>query len=298
MSNRKAKCLRWGGVVVLAPLMAAWPALAQSRKPTAEPQQAPATGVSVTSQSQFVQQDPGQAQQQAQGRAQEEQQAQGQQETQGQAQGQVQQQAPSQPQLKQEPPKNDRLFWALPNYLTVENESETPPMTAEQKFKLEAKQSFDPVQFPFIGMLALISQAENSEPTYGQGMAGYGKRYAAAFGDAMIGSFMTAAALPAAFHQDPRYFQLGHGSFLHRAGYAVSRIFVTRADAGGHQFNSSEVAGNLIAAGIANAYHPRDDRSLVNTLSIWGTDTGWDTVTNVAKEFWPDIRRMFGGRKR
>lgn len=270
MRKRKAKCRRWGGMVVLAALMAAGPASTQSQKPTAEPPQAPASSAGVATLPQSAQQDPAQAQQQA----------------------------PGQRQLKLEPPKNDRLFWALPNYLTVENESETPPMTAKEKFRLEAKQSFDPVQFPFIGMLALISQAENSEPAYGQGMAGYGKRYGAALGDAMIGSFMTAAALPAAFHQDPRYFQLGHGRFLHRAGYAVSRIFVTRADAGGHQFNSSELAGNLIAAGIANAYHPREDRSLTNTLSIWGTDTGWDTVTNVAKEFWPDIRRMLGRRRR
>jgi hypothetical protein len=204
-----------------------------------------------------------------------------------------------QPQLKKRPaPKDDRLFWALPNYLTVENEEKTPALTASQKFRLEARQSFDPIQFPFIGFLALISQAEDSEPAFGQGMAGYGKRYAAAFGDATIGSFMTAGLLPAVLRQDPRYFQLGEGNFLHRAGYSLSRTFVTRSDSGRPQFNTSEIGGNLVAAGIANAYHPREDRTLANTLSIWGTDIGWDTVTNVAKEFWPDIRHVLSRGKR
>lgn len=274
MKNRIQATCGWRVGFLLVGVLVAGPALVWGQQPGANTSQASPTAARAGAEKQA---EPGSPQQSA---------------------AQAQQQAPSQPQLKPEPPKNDRLFWALPNYLTVENESDTPPMTAGQKFKLEAKQSFDPVQFPFIGVLALISQAENSEPAYGQGMAGYGRRYGTAFGDAMIGSFMTAAALPAAFHQDPRYFQLGHGGFFHRAGYAVSRIFVTRRDAGGHQFNSSEIAGNLIAAGISNAYHPREDRTLFNTLSIWGTDTGWDTVTNVAKEFWPDIRRMFGRRKR
>jgi hypothetical protein len=48
-----------------------------------------------------------------------------------------------------------------------------------------------------------------------------------------------------------------------------------------------------VAAGISNAYHPAQERTMTNTLSVWGTDTMWDAVSNVAKEFWPDIRRHF-----
>ena len=35
------------------------------------------------------------------------------------------------------------------------------------------------------------------------------------------------------------------------------------------------------------------DRTLKNTASVWGSQVGYDTITVVIKEFWPDIRRKF-----
>jgi hypothetical protein len=73
----------------------------------------------------------------------------------------------------------------------------------------------------------------------------------------------------------------------------VSRIFVTRTDAGRETFNSSEIIGAAISASISTyTYHPRSDRTLTNTASVWGSSVGYDTITIVVKEFWPDIRRM------
>ncbi|HVB58789.1 MAG TPA: hypothetical protein VNE63_20485 [Candidatus Acidoferrales bacterium] len=188
-------------------------------------------------------------------------------------------------------PKNDRLFGVIPNYTTVENEDRFSPLSAKGKFKLAVDSSFDPYTFPFIGFIALVGQAENSEPSYGQGMSGYAKRYGTSYGDAIIGTFMTTSIFPSLLHQDPRYYQLGEGRITHRTYYAVSRIFVTRTDSQHEQFNFSEIGGNAAAAGLSNIYHPAEDRSFANTMSVWGTDIMWDTVANVAKEFWPDIRR-------
>jgi len=108
-------------------------------------------------------------------------------------------------------------------------------------------------------------------------------------------------------HQDPRYFQSGQGSFWHRSGYAVSRIFVTRTDSRTNQFNYSEIVGSALASAISTySYHPHpgyhpmpgvevpyvaSDRTVKNTLSVWGSQVGYDTITLVIKEFWPDIRR-------
>ena len=194
-------------------------------------------------------------------------------------------------------PTNDRIFYTVPNYLTVENANQVPPLSAGRKFKLVAEDSFDFFNYPWYGFLAGLSQAENSEPGFGQGAAGYGKRYAATFADATIENFTTGAVFPALLHQDPRYFQLGKGGFFHRAGYSVSRIFITRADSGRSQFNYSEIAGAAVAAGIANAYHPAEDRNFANTMSIWGTDMGWDAFTFVVKEFWPDLKRKLHREK-
>jgi hypothetical protein len=194
-------------------------------------------------------------------------------------------------------PKNDRIFWTLPNYLTVENAAHVSPLTTGGKFELTAKDSFDPVEIPYISLLAAISQAQNSEPAYGQGAAGYGKRYSTAFADNTIGNFMTEAIFPSMLRQDPRYFQLGKGGFWRRTGYAFSRLVVTRTDSGLSQFNYSEIAGNGIGAGIASSYHPAQDRSFSKTMSIWGTQIMWDGVANEMKEFWPDIHHWFRRNK-
>jgi hypothetical protein len=186
---------------------------------------------------------------------------------------------------------NDRLFYALPNFLTVET-GNVPPLTAGQKFKVVTRSSFDYIQIPWYGFLAGISQAQNSEPGYGQGAEGYGKRFGAAFADGTIENYMTGAILPSLLRQDPRFFQSGKGGFLHRTGYAMSRIIITRGDSGSQQFNFSEVVGSAMSATISTySYHPKADRTVSNTASVWGSQLGYDTITIVIKEFWPDIRR-------
>ena len=190
---------------------------------------------------------------------------------------------------------NDRLFYTLPNFLTLETAKQVPPLTPKQKFAVVARSSFDYVEYPWYGFLAGISQAENSEPGYGQGAAGYGKRYGAAFADGTIENFMTGAVLPSLLREDPRFYQSSPGGFWHRTFYAASRIFVTRTDSGGESFNFSEIAGSAMAAGISTySYHPSGDRTLPNTMSVWGTQVGYDTLTIVVKEFWPDVRRKIG----
>lgn len=203
---------------------------------------------------------------------------------------------------------NDRLFFTLPNFLTLENAKQVPPLTTKQKYAVVTRGSFDYVQYPWYAFLSGISQAEDSEPGYGQGAEGYGKRFGAAFADGTIENYMTGAILPSLLREDPRYFQSGQGSFWHRTWYSMSRNLITRTDSGGQQFNYSEVVGGALAAAISTyTYHPKShlfttttpgvlrytasDRTLSNTAKVWGTQYGYDTMTLVVKEFWPDIRR-------
>jgi hypothetical protein len=193
--------------------------------------------------------------------------------------------------------KDDRVFGVMPNFSTVENQHEFGPISVKGKFKLASQSSFDPYTFAFVGFEALISQAQDSEPAYKQGLIGYAKRYGTSYGDAVIGTFMTTAVAPSLFREDPRYFQLGTGTAFHRAVYSASRILITRKDSGGEQFNYAEITGNLVAAGISNIYHPDQERTLPNTLSVWGTDIMWDAVANELKEFWPDIHHKLSRHK-
>ncbi|MGA7853639.1 MAG: hypothetical protein WCA15_09955 [Candidatus Acidiferrales bacterium] len=190
------------------------------------------------------------------------------------------------------PVSKDRLFYTLPNFLSVENAANIPPMTTGEKFKVIARSSFDPMEFAWYGLVSAVGQAENSESAYGQGWGAYGKRYATNLADGTIEGFMTSAVFPSVLKQDPRYYVLGEGGFWHRTEYALSRLIITRSDSGSAQFNASEVFGSASAAAISTyGYHPENDKTLGNTASVWGTQVAYDGLAYVVKEFWPDIRR-------
>ena len=190
-----------------------------------------------------------------------------------------------------QPRKDDRLFFALPNLLTVENASSLPPLTTKEKFKAEAESVFDPVEIVFVGIQAGIGQADNDNPTYGQGFVGYSKRYGTAYADTVIASFNTAAIWPSLLHQDPRYYQLGKGNPWRRMEYSAMRVVITRSDRTGNaQFNYSEFIGNGLASVLSNAYHP-GPHTIVSTSNVMGTQVLVDVLSNELKEFWPDLRR-------
>jgi hypothetical protein len=185
--------------------------------------------------------------------------------------------------------KDDRMFYVMPNYLTVDGQSQVPPVSWKEKFAMAAKGSFDPYEFTIVGIVAGIRQAENSSPAFGQGMEGYAKRYGAAFADQVDGNIMVGGVYPTILKIDPRYYRLGRGSYAHRFGYAIDRIFVARRDSGTHMFNVPEFAGNATAIAISNVYYPAADRSFSTSLSGWGVQMGIDAFGNELKEFWPDI---------
>ena len=186
---------------------------------------------------------------------------------------------------------NDRIFEVLPNYGTVETSKELPPLTTGQKFRIATASVFDWAAYPFNGALAAIAQAKNDPPSWGQGWGAYGKRYGESFADNSIGTYMTVAVFPSLLHEDPRYYQLGKGSFAHRAYHGINRLFVTRTDSGHDRFNVSESLGNAVAAGLSNIYHPAEDRTVGRNISTFGFLILYDGLSNELKEFWPDIRR-------
>jgi hypothetical protein len=106
---------------------------------------------------------------------------------------------------------------------------------------------------------------------------------------------LTEGVFPSILHEDPRYFRQGRGGVWHRTGYALTRILVTRTDAGTNRFNFSEVLGNSLAVAVSNAYYAQDREALDNIQRL-GLQLGTDAISNVLKEFWPDIKRRFSHR--
>lgn len=179
----------------------------------------------------------------------------------------------------------------MPNFLSLQSPDQVPVLTSGEKFKVVGKSLVDPFEFVLIGFVAGIGQAANSTPAYGQGWSGYGLRYATAYGDNAVENFMASAVLPSLLHQDPRYYELGHGGFWRRTGHALSRLVITQKDGGGDQFNYSEVFGAGMAAAISDyTYHLKSDRGFSNVVTVWGSQMGYDLGTYMLKEFWPSLR--------
>ena len=190
-----------------------------------------------------------------------------------------------------------RILGIIPNFRAVSANTELPPLSFKNELWLATQDTFDYSDVIFVGGLAGIALAGKSQPSFGQGAEGYGKYYWHLFVDGTIENYMTEAIVPAATREDPRYYTLGKGGFIKRGGYAVSRLFITRTNAGNRTFNFSEVVGAGAAAGIGNVYYPAQYNPWVKTYQRWGTQVGLDGVFNVLKEFWPDINQaVFHGK--
>ncbi|MBV9504690.1 MAG: hypothetical protein JO323_06755 [Acidobacteriia bacterium] len=186
--------------------------------------------------------------------------------------------------------EHKRIFGIIPNYRTYPTLAEYKPISAGEKFKIAVADSFDRGSVILAAAFAGKGQLANENPSFGQGVGGYARYFAAGYSDVVIGNFMTEAIYPALLHQDPRYFRRGTGTGISRLGYAVGQIFWTHKDSGGSQFNYSEVLGNATAAAISNAYYP-DNRTAGNAVSKLSVQLGIDMASNILKEFWPDLDR-------
>jgi hypothetical protein len=193
--------------------------------------------------------------------------------------------------------QSKRILWIFPNYRAVSANTQLPPLNLRDKFWLATQDSFDYSSFVSAGIIAGVSQANNSYPEFGHGGKAFGRYYWHAVADQAVGNYMTEAIVPALTHEDPRYYTLGNGGFIKRTGYAVSRLLVTRTDSGSRTFNISEIVGNGAGAGISDTYYPGRERTWTKTGQKWLTQIALDGVFNILKEFWPDINQaIFHGK--
>jgi hypothetical protein len=206
--------------------------------------------------------------------------------------GKGQEEVPGQPGVVQD----KHAFGVLPNYRTAEGDQPYSPITTKQKFKIAWSDTIDGPSFALAAMFSSISQINDTDPSFGQGVKGYAHRYATGLTDQIVGNFLTEATMPTLFHQDPRYFRKGHGSVISRVGWAVSRSVVARNDSGAYNFNFAEFVGNGMVAALGNSYYP-DERGLSPTMQRMFTQIGTDTISQVLKEFWPDVKRKFLHKK-
>ena len=157
--------------------------------------------------------------------------------------------------------EKQRFIGVIPNFY-ISYVHDPAPMTTKQKFSLASHDTFDPVSLIGVGLAAGIEQANNTYAGYGEGAAGYGKRFAAKFGDGRTSDFLSHAVFPSLFHQDPRYFYQGTGSVKSRMLHAASFAIITRNDSGKTMPNYSYFLGDIGSGALSNLYYPHADRGM------------------------------------
>jgi hypothetical protein len=168
------------------------------------------------------------------------------------------------------------------------------PLTNRQKFRHFARQTVAPHTFISAAFDATYEQMTGDPYEYGGGMEGFGKRFGTALADTEASRFFGRFMFPALFHQDPRYFPAKpHTAVPRRAWYAATRTVITRADAGQSQFNYSEMLGALFTVGLTNAYYPERARTFGGNMNRFEGALISNTLSNVTREFWPEIKRLF-----
>jgi len=163
----------------------------------------------------------------------------------------------------------------------------------KDKFLLFIHDTADPVTFINVAYNAGIGQAENNDPTFGQGAAGYGKRFSARFAGQASSEFFKDFAYPTIFSEDPRYYRLAGGGGRRRLLHAAVHVFIAHRDDGTHMFNFSEWLGTSSAVALSNIYHPDNKRGFSPAAEQVGYSVLGDSGFDVLREFWPAIARKF-----
>jgi hypothetical protein len=182
--------------------------------------------------------------------------------------------------------EKQRLVGVLPNFYTS-YVYDAAPLTWKQKFSLATRGTFDPMALVGVGFAAGIEQANNSFAGYGQGAAGYGKRFAAKFADGRSSDYLTHAVFPTLLHQDPRYFYQGSGSLKSRLLHAVGSAFFTRGDDGRTEPNYSYVLGDMCSGALSNLYYPAANRGAHLVFSNAAVGLAGRVGGNILREFLP-----------
>src|SRR5205807_514228 len=56
---------------------------------------------------------------------------------------------------------------------------------------------------------------------------------------------------------------------------------------------TSELLGALFASSLENSYYPRHDRTFADTMNRFGGALSSDAITDLLREFTPDMKRLF-----
>jgi hypothetical protein len=156
--------------------------------------------------------------------------------------------------------------------------------------KTYVKRTYGPSAAARSTLGAGVAQAEDTPHEWGQGAAGFGRRFASAFGTHII---KKSIEYPVAKlrHEPFGYRPSTKNGFKSRALYAVTAVVIThKTTDGSRTVHSAEISGDVGAGLLSRLWQPASTRTLATGFGSAGTMLAGDAGYNVLREFWPEIR--------
>ena len=191
---------------------------------------------------------------------------------------------------------------------TKPHEMDVPPMPPARKYAQiiepgQAAYPFNATQkliFSFTGVVRPITllpglysagyeQLFNKNPKYGHDSGAFGEKLGAAMLRSASVRVISDGLLAGAFHQDPRYYRIAHGSILHRGLLSARGAVIRRGDDGENHFNTSGIGGRAIAAALTVTYYPEPSVTAGNVASTFLVSILTDAGGNLVLEFLPSL---------
>jgi hypothetical protein len=177
-------------------------------------------------------------------------------------------------------------------YPTLE---EWRPLTAREKFQVFLHSTYSPRTFANAAIDESVDRVKGTRLNreYETGVRGAGQRYGIELATNETDVFFQRFLFPTLLKQDPRYFRNPDLPLLKRAGYAMSRVLITRTDSGGQTFNASNILSLVAARAVADLYVPGQRQGMHPIAGSVSFTLLRDSGMNLVHEFWPDLRRKF-----
>jgi hypothetical protein len=177
--------------------------------------------------------------------------------------------------------------------------SATPPATTREKLarlteteraREYLKELINPLSFVESAASSAWGQLRDRPHEWGEGGAGYGRRFASSFGQHAVEDTLK-FGLANALHEDNRYVASGRRGFGPRLIYALETTLQSRDQDGDRQVSYSKIGSLAGASLLSRLWQPHSTGGAGNGAVNFGISVAFAASLNVAREFMP--RGMF-----
>lgn len=169
-------------------------------------------------------------------------------------------------------------------------------LSLRENYLYSYNQMFGPAALFALGIHTAFDQLRVHPVEWGNGTSGLEQRLAYHFEKSLLRQNM-AFAVRALDHEDPRYFASGQKNILRRTGYALKHaVIVKKTTDGSEMFAYSRFVVGFAAPEVTQSWGPNRYNTVGNIMGSGAICIGTAALTNVFREFLPDLKKYTGRR--